>query len=258
MSRKGPLAARVALRAWSLATAPTRPLERWFFGTLTHVKTSEPAVALTFDDGPHPETTPRFLELLEKFGARGTFFAIGRRARAHPDLIERIVQGGHSLGNHTLDHKSLPHLSPTARRQQLDGGNDALGAHASKLLRPPFGHQTPASRIQAGRLGYEVVGWSHDCRDWQSQDSAELESLLEAALEPGAIVLLHDALFLAEEARYADRGPLLVALEAVLRRHERSHHFVTVPELLQLGKPKKRAWRSNTTGAYLSSLEEVT
>src|SRR5262245_56809812 len=76
-------------------------------GSIVRVATHEPAIALTFDDGPHPEETPRVLEILERHGARGTFFMVGKSARRYPEVVARAAEGGHALANHSWDHPSF-------------------------------------------------------------------------------------------------------------------------------------------------------
>src|SRR5206468_4992188 len=80
-------------------------------GAITHVATGEAIAALTFDDGPHPEFTPRLLDILDKHRARATFFMLGENARRHPDLVQRVAQVGHVIGNHSWDHSVFPSLT---------------------------------------------------------------------------------------------------------------------------------------------------
>ena len=125
-------------------------------GSVIRVSTAEPAIALTFDDGPHPEDTPRLLDVLERHGAKATFFVVGKSARDHPDLIERIAGAGHALGNHTWDHLSMPSLTGRFRRRQLAWTEEVLGSHSSGLFRPPYGEQSLGSRLDAARLGLRL------------------------------------------------------------------------------------------------------
>src|SRR6478735_7834989 len=83
------------------------PIERRF-GVITHVDTTEAVVALTFDDGPHPQWTPRLLDLLDRHGAKATFFMVGEMAMRHPDLVDRVISAGHAIGNHSWNHPSFP------------------------------------------------------------------------------------------------------------------------------------------------------
>ena len=141
-------------------------------GSILRVRTQEPAVALTFDDGPHPEDTPPLLDLLARHKAKATFFVVGKSVRRHPELVERLAAEGHALGNHTWDHLSLPSLTGRFRRAQLAWTEEALGARSSRLFRPPYGEQTPASRLAPLRLGLDVVCWDVIAEDWRD-DPAE-------------------------------------------------------------------------------------
>lgn len=212
-------------------------------GTLTRVETREPLVALTFDDGPHPASTPLLAELLEASGARGTFFMLGKRARRHPDLVRRIIAGGHAVGHHTENHPSLPMLPRAERLRQMRLGAEALGVASPALFRPPYGHQTLTTRWEAAWLGYQVVTWNVVAIDWLDHSPDVMLKRVLDGLQPGSIVLLHDALFDALEPRYADRTPLLTMVRALLQACLGQFEFVTVPELIRRGKPHYEHWR---------------
>lgn len=213
--------------------------------------THESVAALTFDDGPDPEQTPLVLALLEKYKARGTFFLVGQAAASHPDLVHRIVAAGHAIGSHSWDHRALPGLSSRERRRQLRDAAHALRPMQTRLFRPPYGEQTVLARIEAGLMGYEVVGWSVNSGDWHESDPAVLSRYLLEMVEPGAIVLLHDTLFDKgvaahetdpEHRAWPDRRAMLQALETVLDRLSGRYRFVTVPELLASGAPRRTFW----------------
>lgn len=211
-------------------------------GTVTSVATRERAAALTFDDGPDPEVTPRLCELLEAHGARGTFFMIGRSAARWPETVARVAAGGHAIGNHSWDHPSFRLVRGRFRRAQIRWCRDALGRHEAPLFRPPYGHQSPASQLDAHLLGYRTVAWSAMAEDWQDDPAEVLVERVEAALAPGAIALFHDGLWTALEDAHRDRRPTLEAVRILLERHAGSWRFVTVPELLALGRPRKEHW----------------
>jgi peptidoglycan/xylan/chitin deacetylase (PgdA/CDA1 family) len=216
-------------------------------GTVTHVATREPMVALTFDDGPHPEATPRLLDLLAAHQARSTFFVVGLAARARPDIVRRMVDEGHAVGNHGWDHSSLPLLTRRGRRLQLEWCQETIPEQPWRLFRPPWGHQNLGTRWLAHRLGFEVVAWNTMAEDWRGEPADLLLARVEERLAPGAIVLFHDALFRTDDRAHRDRGPTLAAVEALLHRHADRYRFVTVPELLTRGRPRRWHWykRSN-------------
>jgi peptidoglycan/xylan/chitin deacetylase (PgdA/CDA1 family)/GT2 family glycosyltransferase len=213
-------------------------------GIVEGAAVGRPVVALTFDDGPHPETTLRVLDVLERHRARATFFLVGRAAQRHPDVVDRIVAGGHAIANHTLDHVSLPGLARRGQRDQIVGGAEAIGARCEPLLRPPWGHIDLASWWVARRHGQEVVGWSHHVTDWLEADPETFAARLRAALVPGAIVLLHDAPQPQERRDGRARADLIAALDTVLGESAPHWEFVTVPSLLASGRARRRIrWR---------------
>ncbi len=208
-------------------------------GTLIRVQTREPAVALTFDDGPDPRWTPLLLDLLARHGARATFFMVGKQAVAHRTVVERVAAEDHAIGNHTWDHPSLPTLRSPYRRAQLRWAREGLAPWGDRLFRPPYGHQTLASQLDTVAVGYRVVGWNALAEDWLDDPAEVLVARVERRLVPGSIVLLHDRLATFVDPRHADRGPTLEAVEQLLTRHAGRYRFVTVPELLSLGLPRK-------------------
>ncbi|HEX4954582.1 MAG TPA: polysaccharide deacetylase family protein [Thermoanaerobaculia bacterium] len=208
-------------------------------GTLIRVQTGEPAVALTFDDGPDPHWTPLLLELLARYGARATFFMVGKQALAHRAVVERVAAEGHAIGNHTWDHPSFPTLRAPYRRAQLRWAREALAPWGDQLFRPPYGHQSLASQLDAVALGYRVVAWNAVAEDWLDDPAELLVARVERRLGPGSIVLFHDRLATFIDPRHADRGPTLEAVEQLLTRHAGRYRFVTVPELLALGRPRR-------------------
>jgi peptidoglycan/xylan/chitin deacetylase (PgdA/CDA1 family) len=217
-----------------------------FIGTVTSVQVSEPAIALTFDDGPDPSTTPRILEVLERYGARGTFFMVGKRAASNPELVKRIANAGHAICNHSWSHVSLPTVSGRERREEIRACAKALGK---------YGHQSLASRLDAYLLGYTVVNWNLHVEDWSEISAEEMLDWLDREMKPGSIVLLHDSLYTAPPGQDRSRESVLQTLEQFLSKHAGAYRFVTVPELLKLGKANRRNWYDKGHPEWLASLE---
>ena len=215
-----------------LIAATARPL-----GTLIRVATDEPAIALTFDDGPDPEATPRVLDILAAHGARATFFMVGRRAEAHPDVVARAASGGHALANHSWDHASFVRFDRGSREEQLRRTAAALGPRGVPLFRPPFGEQNLNSLRDARRAGFQVVAWDVVSEDWRDYPADHLVERTMRRLRRGSIVVFHDSLYVTENASYRDRAPMREALASLLTRLSPTHRFVTIPELLRLGRP---------------------
>lgn len=192
-------------------------------------------IALTFDDGPHPEHTPRLLELLAEAGARGTFFVVGERAEQHPNLIRRVVDEGHELGNHTWTHSEpsqtsavrfLEEVAQTRRLiQDLTGGD-------CRLTRPPKGALTITKAWGLWRLRQTVALWNVDPKDFTMSAAAMSHWLCGYRPHSGDIVLLHD-----------NHPQAAVAVEQLVENH--TLRFVTLSDWLH---PMQRASREIAAG----------
>ncbi|WP_441289756.1 polysaccharide deacetylase family protein [Sorangium sp. KYC3313] len=161
-----------------------------------HSGRSAASIALTFDDGPHPEHTPRLLDLLAEHGVRATFFVLGTMARSRPALVRRMVADGHEIGNHTHTHVSLEHASPQLLRVEVGTTRafvEDLTGIACPLFRPPWGKVSARALLQLWSDGHTVVLWSADPRDY-AMKSHEAAVAWCARYRPrsGDIILLHD------------------------------------------------------------------
>lgn len=223
-------------------------------GVVTGVETNEPVAALTFDDGPHPDSTPQLLDILERHGARATFFVVGESAGKWPDLIERIARSGHAIGNHSWDHPSFPAIVGAERRRQILACERAIGGYTNRLFRPPYAHQDLPTMLEVRRLGFRTIMYDVTGNDWRDDSADMICQRLERGIKPGSILLLHDALFTAEQERYRSRAPTVEAVRMLLEKHGRAYRFVTLPELLRLGRAKKEWWHKPGDAAYLATL----
>jgi peptidoglycan-N-acetylglucosamine deacetylase len=215
-------------------------LGRTSFGTITSVATDRPLIALTFDDGPHPDWTPRVLDVLDRYGAKGTFFVVGEHAARYPDVMKRLHQGGHALGNHGQRHLTFPLISAEKRRLELRACSQALAAYpqARRLFRPPHLDQSFACRFVTWRFGYDVIACNRHATDWEHATSEEMIEAL-GELAAGDVVMLHDALY---GQPHRSRAAMIEALDTVLRTHAPRFEFVTVPALLQAGRARRELW----------------
>jgi len=159
------------------------------------------SVMLTFDDGPHPEITPRVLDALDAHGAKGVFFLIGERAEREPDLVREIHARGHGIGNHTHTHLkehrgggyTLAQYEGEIRRCQ-DLIRDLCGVE-TRLFRPPRGEVNWTSLLATFRSGHRMVHWSLEGGEWGSREAHSGEQIAERVtrlVKPLDIVLLHD------------------------------------------------------------------
>ena len=239
------LPARVGRRLFSLVAARV-------IGPITHVTAREPVAALTFDDGPHPVFTPRVLEVLDRHGARATFFMVGEAARRVPALVERVLAAGHAIGNHTDHHAPVAVLGRRRRRDEIRACAQALPPVRPRLFRAPYGRATVTVSVDAFALGYQTVTWSVDVGDWWESDAARMAADLERRVGPGSVVLLHDAIVLpprgwlrgAVRRPHVDRSAMVTALDRALAAIGPRLRFVTVPELLAHGRACRQGWAS--------------
>lgn len=211
-------------------------------GTLTHVETKTSVAALTFDDGPDPVHTPRLLDILARHNAKATFFMLGTRAVQHPDIVARVAAEGHAIGNHSWDHQAFPSLDRAARLQQLADCQRALEPYGLRMFRPPKGMQDLSSRFDLLRAGYAVVGWNLGAQDWMDREAEWMAEHLINKLQPGSIICLHDALEGVSRANAADRSRTLEAVDRLLSATRAQYRYVTVPELLTCGRPRRINW----------------
>jgi len=154
-------------------------------------------VALTFDDGPHPDATPELLELLDRAGVRATFFLLGRMAEQLPEVARAIVDAGHEIGVHGYEHRLLVKHGPAATRFDISRATAAITAVTGarpRWWRPPYGVANAAALLEARRLGLRPVLWTTWGRDWTrtcTPDSV-YRSILRK-LDGGGTILLHDS-----------------------------------------------------------------
>jgi peptidoglycan-N-acetylglucosamine deacetylase len=182
--------------AWSApAPAPVAPAVARAFGIRLRLDT--PGVALTFDDGPHPQGTPAVLELLAREGAVATFFLVGEQTLRFPSLAAEIVAAGHEIGLHGHAHTLLLRRSPAALAGDLDRAVAAIvdtTGVVPALYRPPYGVFSSGGLRLCRRRGWEPVLWSRWGRDWGRRETPEAIARRAAeGVVSGDIVLLHDA-----------------------------------------------------------------
>ena len=181
-------------------------------------------IALTFDDGPKAGTTDRLLDGLKERGASATFFLVGEWAEMNQDLVRRMQEEGHQVGNHTWSHVKLEGTDSKELLEEIEKNEallqDILGGE-NYWLRPPYGMIGEALKEQ---IHVPMVKWSIDPRDWESRDKEKIVAAILKEATPNSIILLHDI--------YPDSVD--AALEVVDTLQKQGYWFVTVEELLYL------------------------
>lgn len=196
--------------------------------TFSRVPVSGKYIALTFDDGPHPQNTPRLLDMLRARNIKATFYVIGRNVDLYPQVVRRTVAEGHELGNHSYTHRLLSKLSDSEVRQDLARCRDAIGRAAGvqpRTLRPPYGGLMQRQREWVhAEFGYPTILWSVDPLDWKRPGASVVCSRILTATTSGSIVLAHDL-----HGSTVDAMP--ATLDGLLQKGFR---FVTVSQLLAM------------------------
>ncbi len=232
----------LVIGAWGMFGASS-PL---FGGVVDGSRIRLPVAALTFDDGPSPDTTPRILDTLRREGVRATFFVLGKHAEQHPELVERIIREGHEIGNHGYDHGILAFAGPAQVHRQLHRTERIIklaGAPPTRVFRTPHGFRSPFVSRTARRLGYATCAWSAGVFDTAKPGAPVIVERSVKALGPGAVLLLHDA----DGWGNDDRSQTADALPAIIdaARH-RGLELVTMSEIANLDPPKPLSWKRLT------------
>lgn len=179
-------------------------------------------IALTFDDGPSPDTTPQILSLLDKYNAKATFFLLGERVEKHPEIVQWIYEAGHEIGNHTYNHLDLTTLTAEQIMNQYEQTDDAIMeaiGQPSTVFRPPYGAKNPSVE---DLIPIPMVNWTLDTNDWKHKNEEQTLQQIKDNIHDDAIVLMHDI-----HASTAN------GLEAILEYlTDEGYHFVTVSEMM--------------------------
>ena len=227
-----------------------RTRDRWF-SPIVGCRTTRKVIALTFDDGPNPEFTPRILEMLDQCGVKATFFVIGQHIEAHPELLRQVVQAGHALGNHTFSHQRLVGLGVRRVADELHRCARAVYAAAkvrTTLMRPPFGEVDVLAFMTVSRMGYSLVNWSALGNDWLGDDATAVANRVIGGAYPGCIALLHDGCGPAHpiagmQGISTDRMPTVQAVPMIVERlRDEGYRFVTLPQMSSEAPWARKPW----------------
>ena len=225
----------------AVGNAATRPQR--FPAQYNEVPMSRPIVALTFDDGPHPELTPKLLDILRDNGVRATFYVIGRNVTAYPDIARRIVSEGHEIANHSYNHPALTSVGSARLNQEIAGTSEAILRATGRRpanMRPPYGAVN--DRVRAAILrnhGLDVILWSVDPLDWKRPGADVVRQRLVDGAKPGGILLAHDI-----------HPGTIEAVPGVIRDLKaKGYGFATVSQLIALRETGSLAQSQTVTAA---------
>ncbi|MCB5165470.1 polysaccharide deacetylase family protein [Streptomyces bambusae] len=184
------------------------------------------SMALTFDDGPDPRYTPKILDTLARHDVKAVFFVCGEMATEHRDLLRRMADEGHVIGNHTWTHPLIPRLSRPALDREIRRTSelvDRVTGTAPVWFRAPFGAWNRAAFEIGADLGMEPLAWTVDTLDWQEPGTSTIVTRVLRGAAPGVVVLSHDA--------GGDRSQSVAALRSYLPRLLERGYRMTLPAL---------------------------
>ena len=199
------------------------------------VNMSRPIVALTFDDGPHPDLTPRLLDILRQQGVRATFYVIGRNVETYPDIARRIVAEGHEIANHSWSHPALTSIGAGRLNSEIANTSQVIQRVTGRRptnMRPPYGAIN--DRVRASILrdhGLDVIMWSVDPLDWKRPGAEVVRRRLVEGATPGGILLAHDI----------HPGTIEAMPGTIQDLKAKGYGFATVSQLLALQESKLAA-----------------
>ncbi len=205
-------------------------------GTVYRIRTPKKIVALTFDDGPSPVWTPQLLDELKKADVRATFFMVGHHVREYPDIARRVAREGHTVANHGYAHSVILYYTPAEIEEEIKYTEHMIRETTGKtttMFRPPKAWLRDSTKQKIRSMGYEVVLWSLNSKDWAGFPYRWIVRYLAARVRGGDILLFHDSgnIFSREGG---DRGQTVKAVALLIKTlREKGFSFVTVEELMR-------------------------
>ena len=194
-----------------------------------HANVKEKLVALTYDDGPQPPYTGEILEILHHYQVKATFFCIGKKIAAHPELVKLVRNQGHELANHSYSHQYMVWRSPQFVRQEIETTDQLfhdLGIEEEIIFRPPFGQRYFVLPYTIYRMKKKLILWDVNSEDYRRENNPEtIAQRVIAQTKPGSIILLHDG--------GGNRSRTVAATELILAGLQaKGYQFKTVSELI--------------------------
>lgn len=211
--------------------------------TYRQARISEKFISMTFDDGPHPQNTPRLLKMLKERNIKATFFVIGKNVESHPDVLRQTVDEGHEIANHTQTHRLLTRLDDDQLRWEISTCRDAIQRACPcdvRLMRPPYGALNERQRqLIYQEFGYPTILWSVDPEDWRRPGPSVVASRIIRDTRAGSIVLAHDL-----------HAPTVSAMPETLDELlYQGYKFVTTSQLLSIQSELARSSSSHQVAA---------
>ncbi|WP_051569301.1 polysaccharide deacetylase family protein [Alkaliphilus transvaalensis] len=193
----------------------------------------EKLIALTFDDGPHPRFTPEILDILYEYNAKATFFVLGKHVKLYPEVLQRLIDEGHEVGNHTFTHIDVTKSSYGKISKELDDTDNIIYSVIGvkpNIFRPPFGFLNNNTLHIVKERGHRIVLWTanQDPRDWNSPTADSIANHIIRNVGNGNIILLHD--YVPEKNSQTVEALKIIIPELI----KEGYRFVTISELLEM------------------------
>ena len=199
------------------------------------VKTNEKLIALTFDDGPHPEFTIKLLDLFKEKGIKATFFVMGSNIEKHKKIVKKMIAEGHELGNHSYSHKNLIFKKKSMIREEIEKTDSLLrelGVKSDIHFRPPFGRLIFTASSVLGALNKKVIMWNVPTKDYKENDKNVILNRVYKRIKPGSIIVLHDS-GVERPGKKIDRQATIDAVKVIIDElPKKGYKFRTVSELI--------------------------
>ena len=194
---------------------------------------NEKRIALSFDDGPDSTYTQQILDILNEHNIKGTFFLIGNRALLFPDIVKRMVQDGHIVGNHTQNHPNIIKLNKEKTKEEILKAEEVLlnlTGYRTALFRSPYGSLDPDKLRDIEKLNYKIIAWNVDSLDWKSLTAEQVKTNILENVRGGSIILQHSSGSEKENLT----GSVAALKDIIVTLKKEGYKFVTIPELLDI------------------------
>lgn len=199
----------------------------YYIETVCSGSTTEKAIALTFDDGPEPRHTEKILDVLKQNEIHAAFFFIGHKMEQHPEIVMRVVNEGHIIGNHSYSHHRYFDLFPRQKMmeelQRTNNIAERITGKKLKFFRPPYGVTTPVLAKAIHTLGFATIGWNIRSLDTIVKDPSRLLDRISQRLRSGGVLLLHDTAPVTQQS-----------LQTIIDRiSQQGYYFARLDQLIQ-------------------------